>query len=104
MIQAFLIALLVMVLVTAAAVIAAVIQGKRAKKAETENSALREAFRQVQDKAERLQKVIGDSVKAEEAANAEKKELAQTPDSGLADRANSLFDQLQDPANPKRGS
>jgi len=80
-----------MVLVCTAAILAAAIQGKRAKKAEAENKILREAFWQVKEKAERLQKALGESSKVEEAANAERKELAQTPDSGLVDRANKLF-------------
>jgi len=91
MIQFFLIALLVMALACAAAVFAAVMQGKRAKKAEAENKTLHEAFWQMKERAERLQKAIGETSKIEEAANAERKELAQTPDGGLADRANSLF-------------
>jgi Tfp pilus assembly protein PilO len=90
-IQFFLITLLVMVLVCAAAIFAAVMQGKRAKKAEAENKTLHEAFWQMKEKAERLQKALGETSKVEEAANAERKELAQTPDSGLVDRANNLF-------------
>jgi Tfp pilus assembly protein PilO len=90
-IQFLLIALLVMALVCAAAILAAVMQGKRAKKAEAENNTLHKAFWQMKEKAERLQKALGETSKVEEAANAERKELAQTPDSGLADRANNLF-------------
>jgi len=90
-IQFFLTALPVMALVCAAAVFAAVAQGKRAKKAEAENKTLHEAFWRINEKAERLQKALGETSKAEEAANAERKELAQTPDGGLVDRANSLF-------------
>ena len=91
MIQFLLITLLVFALIAVAAIFAAVLQGKRAKKAEAENKNLHEAFWQVQEKAERLQKALGETSKAEEAANAERKELAQTPDSGLAGRANNLF-------------
>jgi len=89
--QFFLIALLVMALVCAAAIFAAVLQGKRAKKLAEENKALHDAFWQVKAKAERLQEALGETAKIEEAANAEQNELAKTPDSGLADRANSLF-------------
>jgi hypothetical protein len=66
-------------------------QSKRDKKAEAENKALHEAFWQVKEKNERLQKALGETSKVEEAANAERKELAQTADSDLVNRANSLF-------------
>ena len=91
MIQFLLIALLVMALVCAAAIFAASMQGKRAKKAEAESKALHEAFWQAKEKADRLQKALGETAKAEEAANAERKELAQTADSVLVNRANGLF-------------
>jgi hypothetical protein len=91
MIQYFLIALLVMAVVAAAAILIAVLQGKRAKKAEAESKALHGAFLDVQKKAERLQKALGETAKIEEEADAERTELARTPDSGLAGRANTLF-------------
>jgi uncharacterized protein YpmS len=91
MIRVFLIALLAMGFVTAVAILAAVLQGRRAKKAEAEANAQREAFRQVKEKAERLQKTLNATVKIEEAANAERKDLKGTADAGLVDRANSLF-------------
>jgi type II secretory pathway pseudopilin PulG len=91
MIQYFLIALLVMAVIAAAAILIAILQGKRAKKAEKESAALREAFLQVKEKAERLEKALGDSAKVEEKANEERKELARTPDADLVNRANSLF-------------
>jgi type II secretory pathway pseudopilin PulG len=94
MIQFFLIALLVLTLIAAAAILVAVLQGKRARKAETEVKALYEAFRQVQEKAARLQKALGENAKVMEEANEERTELARTPDVDLAGRANSLF--LQD--------
>jgi Na+-translocating ferredoxin:NAD+ oxidoreductase RnfG subunit len=91
MIQSFLIALLVMALISAGAILIAVLQGKRAKKAEAENKALHEAFWQVEKKAERLQKALGENAKVEEEADAKRTELSRTPDSGLAGRANDLF-------------
>jgi hypothetical protein len=91
MIQFFLIALLVMALISAVAILIAVLQGKRAKKAEKENAALHEAFWDVQKRAERLQKALGETAQVEEKADAERKELNRTPDAGLVDRANSLF-------------
>jgi hypothetical protein len=99
MIQFFLIALLILTLVAAAAVLIAVMQGKRAKKAETEAKALHEAFWQVKEKAERLQKALGETAKVEEKADAERTELARAPDTDLAGRANSLF--MQDDRNGK---
>jgi predicted nuclease with TOPRIM domain len=65
--------------------------GDRAKKAEAENKTLHEAFSLANEKTERLRKAYDEISKTEEAANAERKELAQTPDSGLVDRANKLF-------------
>jgi ABC-type sugar transport system substrate-binding protein len=91
MIKFLLILLLVTALVAVAAIFAAVMQGKRAKKLAVENKTLHDAFWQVKEKAERLQKAIGETAKIEEAANAEQNELAKTPDSGLAGRANNLF-------------
>jgi Na+-translocating ferredoxin:NAD+ oxidoreductase RnfG subunit len=99
MIQYFLIALLVMALISATAILIAVLQGKRAKKAEAENKALHEAFWQVEKKAERLQKALGENAVVEEKADAERTELSRTPDSGLAGRANTLF--LQNDRNGK---
>ena len=99
MIQYVLLAFLAITLVAAVAIFAAVLQGKRAKKAETEVKSLHEAFRQVKEKAERLQKVLGETAKVEEEADAERKELAWTPDAGLAGRANNLF--LRDNGNDK---
>jgi dihydroxyacetone kinase len=90
-IQFLLVARLVTALACAAAVFAAVMQGKRAKKAEAENNTLPEAFQQMKEKAGRLQKSLGETLKVEEAANAERKELAEALDSDLVARANSLF-------------
>jgi hypothetical protein len=99
MIRFLLIALSILVLVAAAAILAAILQGKRAKKAEKEAKALHEAFWQVKEKAERLQKALGETAKIEEEADAERTELARTPDVDLVDRANSLF--MQDNRNSK---
>jgi predicted Holliday junction resolvase-like endonuclease len=100
MIQYFLIALLVMVVITAAAILIAVLQGKRAKKAEKENAALHEAFWDVQKRAERLQQAMNGNERVEEKADAERKDLNRTPDAGLADRANSLFLQNNGKSKP----
>ena len=91
MIQFLLILLLALALTSAVAIVVAVFQGKRAKKLAGENKSMHDAFQQVKEKAERLQKVLGETAKVEEAANAEQNELAKTPDSGLADRANRIF-------------
>jgi hypothetical protein len=99
MIQFFMIALLVLAVIAAGAILIAVLQGKRAKKAEKQNAALHDAFWEVTKKAERLQKALGETAKVEEEADAERKELDRTPDAGLVDRANSLF--LQNSASSK---
>jgi len=91
MVQFLLVALLVMALFCAAATFAAVMQNKRAKAVEEQYKDLREAFWQAKEKAERLQKALGETSKVEDAANAERKELAQTADSDLVNRANGLF-------------
>jgi type II secretory pathway pseudopilin PulG len=94
MTQFLLIILLILALVSAIAIFIAVLQGKKAKKLTAEMQTLRGAFRQVKEKAERLQKALGENSKAEEAANAERKELAETLDSDLVSRANNLFNRL----------
>jgi type II secretory pathway pseudopilin PulG len=91
MIQYFLIAFLAMVLIAAAAILVAVIQGKRVKKAKEETERLREAFSRVQEQAGRLRKALDETARAEEKADGERKELAWTSDSDLVGRANSLF-------------
>jgi biopolymer transport protein ExbB/TolQ len=94
MIQFLLIILLILALVSAIAIFIAVLQGRKAKKLTAETRTLRDAFGQVKEKAERLQKALGENSKAEEAANAERKELAETLDSDLVSRANNLFNRL----------
>jgi len=91
MIQFLLIVLLVLALVATVAIFIAIFQSKRAKKAVEEMQTLRDAFAEVREKAERLQKALDMIAKIEGVANAERKELAQTLDSDLVDRANSLF-------------
>jgi Flp pilus assembly protein TadB len=94
MIRFLLIAVLVLAVISAAAIFIATLGWKRAQKAEKENKALHEAFWQVKEKAGRLQQALGENAKVEEEANVERKELARTADTGLAGRANRLF--LQD--------
>jgi type II secretory pathway pseudopilin PulG len=72
-------------------VLTSIAQSKRAKKAEAKAKALHEAFWQVKEKAERLQKALSKQIATEANANAERDELAKTPDSGLVGRANALF-------------
>ncbi|MBN2536396.1 MAG: hypothetical protein JXB88_26165 [Spirochaetales bacterium] len=73
--------------------------GKRRKKllqVEKERSVqLANAVDKLAKRAERLQKVIDGNLKAEEEAENEEKELENTGDSDLVDRANDLFDNLQ---------
>ena len=91
MIQFLLIVLLVFALVATVAIFIAIFQSKKAKKAVEEMQTLRDAFVEVREKAERLQKALDITAKIEGEANAERKELAQTLDSDLVNRANSLF-------------
>jgi type VI protein secretion system component VasK len=91
MIRFFLIALAVMTAICAAAILIAVMQGKRAAKAKREAASLHDAFWDVKQKAERLQKTLGKAMHAEEEADAERKDLAGTPDYALVGRANGLF-------------
>jgi hypothetical protein len=67
------------------------VQAERARRAEREAASLHEAVRQVKEKAGRLQKALGKQTQAEVKANEERKGLAGTPDTDLADRANGLF-------------
>jgi type II secretory pathway pseudopilin PulG len=91
MIQFLLIALLISASVSAVAIFIATAQSKKAKKAKAEKEILREAFREVKEKAERLQKALDKTAKIGGDANAERKELAEALDSDLVNRANSLF-------------
>jgi uncharacterized membrane protein len=91
MIRFFLIAMLVLVLAATAAVFIAILQSKKAKKAAAEMQALHEAFWTIKEKAERLQDALDKTAKVEGEANAERKKLAETPNSDLIDRANNLF-------------
>ncbi|MDR1587291.1 MAG: hypothetical protein LBS57_07550 [Treponema sp.] len=91
MIPYILIALLVMAVISAGAILVAVLQGKRVKKAEAEIRALHEAFRQVEARAGRLRNALDENERVEEEADAERTELSRTPDGDLAGRANALF-------------
>jgi predicted Holliday junction resolvase-like endonuclease len=91
MIRVLLIVILALVVICAAAVLVAVIQGKRAKKAKAEAERLHNAFWEIQKKAERLQKILGENARIEEKADEERKDLAGAADSDLAGRANGLF-------------
>ena len=66
-------------------------QRERTNKAESEIKEYKEALADVKERAEQLQKAVGETVKIEEDANAEKKELAGTDDADLVHRANKLF-------------
>jgi Tfp pilus assembly protein PilO len=66
-------------------------QKKRADRAEAEVKSLHEAFLQVKEKAERLQRAQEKQAKAEVKANEKRKELSDTSDSDLVHRANDLF-------------
>ena len=91
MIQFFLITLLVLALTSAVSVFAAIIQGKKAKKALAETQTLRIAFGELKTKAERLKTALDKTAAIEGEANAVRKELEETLDSDLVGRANNLF-------------
>jgi VIT1/CCC1 family predicted Fe2+/Mn2+ transporter len=91
MIQFFLIVILVLVLTAIVAIFIAVLSNKKAKKATVEMQTLHEAFWMVKEKAERLQNALDKTAKVKGEANAERKELAETLNSDLVNRANNLF-------------
>jgi type II secretory pathway component PulJ len=61
------------------------------KQRKKENAALREAMRDAAAQLERLKEYTAKNRSIEEAANAERRELENTADGGLAGRANGLF-------------
>ena len=81
------------ILAAAAAILAKMLhtQRERTEKAEAVAKENQEALAYVKERAEQLQKAAGETVKAEEKANDERKELAKTDDADLVHRANSLF-------------
>jgi len=81
------------ILAAAAAILARMQKGQRerAEKAEAIAKENQEALGYVKEKAEQLQKAAGETVKAEEKANDERKELAKTDNADLVNRANNLF-------------
>jgi hypothetical protein len=91
MTQLFLIALLVLALITLVAIFAAKLGWKRAQEAEAALLRAEEALCQIQRTADRLQKTLGEQTKVEAKADVERKNLAGTADSDLVRRANSLF-------------
>ena len=66
-------------------------QRERAEKAEAIAKENKAALTYVRERAEQLQKAAGETVKAEEKANDERKELFETDDKDLVHRANNLF-------------
>jgi uncharacterized protein (UPF0333 family) len=91
LVKFLLIALLVLALTAAVAIFIAIFQSKKAKKAAAEMAILHDAFWVVKEKAQRLQKALDTIAEIEGDANVERKELAQTHDSDLVNRANNLF-------------
>jgi membrane protein involved in colicin uptake len=65
--------------------------GDRAKRAEEDAKAQREALAHVTEAAQKLQNATSETALAGEKANAERKNLSDTPDGDLVDRANRLF-------------
>jgi hypothetical protein len=66
-------------------------QAKRVKKYKQENAALNAAMRDAAVRLEHIREYIRKNNIVEETANAQRQELNNTPDAGLASRANSLF-------------
>jgi hypothetical protein len=87
----FLYALLAAGLVTGVCVFIIRLQGKRVKSYKAENENLRRANREAASRLEHIREYISKNEKVTEAANAERGTLNATPDSGLCDRANTLF-------------
>jgi len=77
-------------LVPACGIALLAVQG-RAKRAEAERNRAVDALNRVNERVERLNRAVEENRKTQEAANAQRKELAETPDAGLADRAGALF-------------
>ena len=67
------------------------IQAKRIKTYKSENASLRQANRDAAVRLEHIREYIAKNKIIAEEADGNRRELDQTPDSGLADRANSLF-------------
>jgi len=85
------IALSILALLSAGAAFLIKALGDKAKRAEADAKANREALASVTERAEKLQNAANETAKAGEKANEERKTLEETPDSGLVDRANNLF-------------
>ncbi len=66
-------------------------QAKRAAKAEADAERLHDAFWQLEQRAEYLQKALDGIIEAEEEADEKRNDLAETPDANLVHRANRLF-------------
>jgi predicted Holliday junction resolvase-like endonuclease len=98
MIGVYAVLILIAIIVILAFVI--FIQAKVCRKAKQDTADMREAFLQVLDKSERLQKALGGIAKVEENANAERQELNRTPNADLVNRANGLF--MRDNEKPQQ--
>jgi ABC-type protease/lipase transport system fused ATPase/permease subunit len=97
MIPPSLIVIAALVLISLAAILAAVVIGKSARSAKEENRELRQAFGRIEEKAEKWARAAGMTARLEEEADAQKAELSRTSDDDLINRANSLFSGMPEP-------
>jgi translation elongation factor EF-Ts len=67
------------------------VQARRVKKYEQENAAMRVAMHDAAARLEHVYEYIRKNNLVEEEANAQRQELSNTDDAGLASRANALF-------------
>ena len=91
MIQFLLITNLVLAIIGAVAIIVARSQSKKAAQLKSEMLIVRDELRLLNAQAAKLKKASDKKAKVKEEADAERKELEQTADGGLVDRANALL-------------
>jgi uncharacterized membrane protein len=80
------------------------LQAKRIKSYRAENESLRQANRKAVSRLEHLRQYIVKNKIITEEAEHERRELENTPDSGLVDRANGLFGGVRKPAGGVTGN
>jgi len=91
MIQFLLIAKLALAVIAAVAIIVARSQSKKVAQMRSEMLVARDELRLLNERAAKLKKASDKKTKVKEEADAQRKELKQTADGDLVDRANALF-------------
>ncbi|MHB9292667.1 hypothetical protein Holit_01769 [Hollandina sp. SP2] len=79
-------------------------QIKRADKAEGKAASFYESYKEMEQRAESLQNILGKYKKLEVQANHERQNLASTADTALLHRANALFGGVQDDSEKRTGN